>query len=87
MEGQKQLDFHFPFVENIFSATQYDLRAVEDKPYHRRGDSCASAKVDLGSETLLFNLSFFFFLFASTEFVIKLCRPVIWDILSPYYSG
>lgn len=60
MKGQKQLDFHFPFVENIFSATQYDLRAVKDKPYHRRGDSCASAKVDLGSETLLLNLSFFF---------------------------
>lgn len=35
-------------------------------------------------------LTFFFFpffLFSSTEFVIKLCRPVIWDILSPCYSG
>lgn len=85
MEGQKQLDFHFPFVENIFSATQYDLRAVEDKPYHRRGASCASAKVDLGSETLLFN--FFFFFPPQNLLVIKLCRPVIWDILSPYYSG
>lgn len=32
-------------------------------------------------------LTFFFFFPPQNLLVIKLCRPVIWDILSPYYSG